>query len=118
MSVDVLSSKLAVALFRLVCPRVLQHIRRTQNIPNAGCFIITTMQTSSTTQHGPRNNSTHGAKRKVLGSAANHVPPAWRPNIAAQQAAAAKKISEAQGSKIFISSLPNDVQQTEVEVRV
>ena len=75
------------------------------------------MQTASAYQHPPRANSVHGAKRKVLGSAANHVQPAWRPNIAAQQAAAAKKISEAQVSKIFISSLPNDVQQTEVEVR-
>ncbi|KAL1746703.1 hypothetical protein HDZ31DRAFT_80974 [Schizophyllum fasciatum] len=52
-----------------------------------------------------RYHNFHGPKKAVLGHPARQVPPAWRPGAAPPPP----------GSKIFISHLPTDVGQVEVE---
>ncbi|KAF9528687.1 hypothetical protein CPB83DRAFT_766388 [Crepidotus variabilis] len=64
-----------------------------------------------------RYGNVHGPKRQLLGNRAQ-PPPAWRTNnvpTTAQLPGVSRKGKEVAGSKIFISSLPFDVGETEVE---
>ena len=65
-----------------------------------------------------RHNHVHGAKRQLIGNQARQVPPAWRTNNIAtgQTTAVSTKGKEVQGSRIFISGLPTDVREKEIEV--
>jgi len=65
-----------------------------------------------------RHNHGHGAKRQLIGNQARQVPPAWRANNipTSQTTPASPKGKEVQGSRIFISGLPTDVREKEVEV--
>ena len=71
-----------------------------------------------------RLNAFHGPKRQLLGNHAGHTAPAWRiaaPPTGAQivtgvQLAKGKQVAQEQGSKIFLSRLPADVAEKEVEV--
>ena len=65
-----------------------------------------------------RHNHGHGAKRQLIGNQARQVPPAWRTNNipTSQTTPASPKGKEVQGSRIFISGLPTDVREKEVEV--
>ena len=65
-----------------------------------------------------RLNTFHGPKRQLLGNKAGQAAPAWRMNVPTPgqgQAAKGKNMVE-QGSKIFLSRLPVDVGEKEVEV--
>ncbi|KAJ7108507.1 hypothetical protein C8R44DRAFT_802884 [Mycena epipterygia] len=68
-----------------------------------------------------RLNTFHGPKRQLLGNHAGHAPPAWRtagpstgPYSAGAGYAKGKQVAT-EGSKIFLSRLPMDVGETEVE---
>ena len=65
-----------------------------------------------------RHNRGHGAKRQLIGNQARQVPPAWRTNNipTSQTAPASTKGKDVQGSRLFISSLPTDAREKEVEV--
>ncbi|TFK46865.1 hypothetical protein OE88DRAFT_1687269 [Heliocybe sulcata] len=64
----------------------------------------------------PRYNTYHGPKARVLGNTANHIPPAWRANNAVSlPTGPSAKVQAQPGSKIFISNLPMDVSEKEVE---
>lgn len=65
-----------------------------------------------------RFNDAHAPKRQLIGSQAQHVKPAWKPNVQAttQVASGSMKGKEVLGSKIFISGLPFDVGEKEIEV--
>ncbi|KAF8648237.1 hypothetical protein AX16_006319 [Volvariella volvacea WC 439] len=68
----------------------------------------------------PNRNNYHGPKRQLLGNNAGHVAPAWRtgsiPGYSAGPAAQHQQRSQQQqGSKIFLSRLPMDVGEAEVE---
>ncbi|KAF8966619.1 hypothetical protein BDZ97DRAFT_1807169 [Flammula alnicola] len=74
------------------------------------------------TQYKPapyaRFNAFHGPKRQLLGNQAGHAAPAWRTNapVAPGQTAAMKgKAPVESGSRIFLSRLPVDVGEKEVE---
>ncbi len=60
----------------------------------------------------------HGPKHQVLGNFAGNPPPAWRPKVAGQMSAASAKgkASQESGSRIFLSRLPADVGEKDVEV--
>jgi THO complex subunit 4 len=62
--------------------------------------------------HYARLTTPHGPKRQLLGNQAGQAPPAWRNPDAARERAR----SQMAGSKIFISSLPTDVTELEVQV--
>ncbi|KIM47157.1 hypothetical protein M413DRAFT_270472 [Hebeloma cylindrosporum] len=64
-----------------------------------------------------RFNTFHGPKRQVVGNVAGKPPPAWRPNVAGQTAGAPTKgkTSQEYGSRIFLSRLPVDVGEKEVD---
>jgi THO complex subunit 4 len=69
-----------------------------------------------------RLNTYLGPKRQLLGNPAGRVAPAWKTDAAAQAPTAAKAMfakgkHAEQGSKIFLSKLPLDVDEKEVEVR-
>ena len=72
---------------------------------------LTTMQ-----KQYVKYNHVHGAKQKVLGNPAQQVPPAWRTNGSSSALNGSAKGKEVQGSKIFISGLPFDVGEKEIEV--
>ncbi len=63
-----------------------------------------------------RYNNVHAPKRQLLGSQAQFVKPAWKPNVQTTGVAGSVKGKEVQGSKIFISGLPHDVGEKEIEV--
>ena len=67
-----------------------------------------------------RLNSFHGPKRQLLGNNAGKAPPAWRipAAVAPDQASAKGKMVQEQGSRIFLSRLPVDVGEKDVEVGV
>ncbi|KAF7360351.1 mRNA export protein mlo3 [Mycena venus] len=69
-----------------------------------------------------RLNAFHGQKRQLLGNPAGYIPPAWRnagpstgPHAATNGQARGRQVSTEPGSKIFLSRLPMDVGETEVE---
>jgi len=71
-----------------------------------------------------RLNAYHGTKRRLVGSSAGQVAPAWRTSNGTGAAAIngnvsplSKKASQ-RGSKILLSSLPMDVAEAEIEVGV
>ncbi|KAG5642086.1 hypothetical protein DXG03_003639 [Asterophora parasitica] len=61
-----------------------------------------------------RLNNFHGPKRQLLGNHAGHAAPAWKTNAPLQSAGKGKQVLET-GSKIFLSRLPLDVSEKEVE---
>lgn len=66
-----------------------------------------------------RLNTFHGPKRQLLGNHAGHAAPAWK-NVPVQGPSSVGKGKQVQldpGSKIFLSRLPLDVKDSEVEVR-
>jgi THO complex subunit 4 len=68
-----------------------------------------------------RLNSFHGPKRRLLGHNAGQIPPSWK--SAAQEQIGAGLVSKGnmaqeQGSRIFLSRLPVDVGEKDVEVSV
>ncbi|KAG6845107.1 hypothetical protein H0H87_000806 [Tephrocybe sp. NHM501043] len=68
--------------------------------------------------HYARLNTFHGPKRQLLGNHAGHAAPAWKNVPSPQDAHSTGKGKQAQldsGSKIFLSRLPLDVKETEVE---
>jgi len=77
------------------------------------------------TQYRPlpyaRINSFHGPKRQLLGYNAGQAPPSWRTaaSFAPDQAGVASvskgKVVQEQGSRIFLSRLPVDVGEKDVE---
>jgi THO complex subunit 4 len=76
-------------------------------------------------QHRPlpyaRLNSFHGPKRRLLGHNPGQPPPSWKSAAAQDQAAALlskDKMIQEQGSRIFLSRLPVDVGEKDVEVCV
>ncbi|KAJ7666180.1 hypothetical protein DFH06DRAFT_984817 [Mycena polygramma] len=80
------------------------------------------MQAQYRPQPYARLNAFHGAKRQLLGNHAGHAPPAWRtagpstgPYSAANGQARGRQSTAEPGSKIFLSRLPMDVGETEVE---
>ncbi|KAJ7634845.1 hypothetical protein FB45DRAFT_743001 [Roridomyces roridus] len=63
-----------------------------------------------------RLNNFHRPKSQLLGNQAGHAPPAWRTaSTSALPGAAKGKQPATDGSKIFLSRLPMDVGETEVE---
>ena len=66
-----------------------------------------------------RLNSFHGPKRRLLGHNAGQVPPSWK-SVAQEQVSAGLvskgKMVQEQGSRIFLSRLPVDVGEKDVEV--
>ncbi|KAJ6627828.1 hypothetical protein B0H10DRAFT_1992089 [Mycena sp. CBHHK59/15] len=79
------------------------------------------MQAQYKPQPYARLNTFHGSKRQLLGNQAGHAPPAWRAGPSAAYSAPGgslakgKQVASEQGSKIFLSRLPMDVGETEVE---
>ncbi|KAJ7269874.1 hypothetical protein C8J57DRAFT_1323806 [Mycena rebaudengoi] len=77
------------------------------------------MQAQYKPQPYARLNNFHGPKRQLLGNHAGHAPPAWRSTVAGPStgaySAGLKGKQVDQGSKIFLSRLPMDVGETEVE---
>ncbi|KAJ7683033.1 hypothetical protein B0H17DRAFT_942367 [Mycena rosella] len=80
------------------------------------------MQAQYRPQPYARLNAFHGAKRQLLGNQAGFAPPAWRtagPAVGAYATggmqAKGKQVATEGGSKIFLSRLPMDVGETEVE---
>ena len=68
-----------------------------------------------------RLNSFHGPKRRLLGHNPGQVPPSWKSAAAQEQVASAGLVSKGkmvqeQGSRIFLSRLPVDVGEKDVEV--
>ena len=72
-------------------------------------------------QPSARLNTYLGPKRQLLGNPAGRVAPAWKTDAAAQSPTAKAMLAKGkhaeQGSKIFLSKLPLDVDEKEVEVR-
>ncbi|KAF9482304.1 hypothetical protein BDN70DRAFT_801800 [Pholiota conissans] len=62
-----------------------------------------------------RSNDFHGPKRQLVGNPAAHVAPSWRPNAPGQSSLSKGKGTADSGSKIFLSRLPFDVGEKEVE---
>ncbi|KAJ7753346.1 hypothetical protein DFH07DRAFT_824151 [Mycena maculata] len=80
------------------------------------------MQAQYRPQPYARLNAFHGPKRQLLGNNAGHAPPAWRtagPSTGAYPTGPnhlrGRQAMSEQGSKIFLSRLPMDVGETEVE---
>ena len=67
-----------------------------------------------------RLNSFNGPKRRLLGHNAGQIPPSWKSAAQEQVAGLVSKgkVVEEQGSRIFLSRLPVDVGEKDVEVRV
>ena len=64
-----------------------------------------------------RLNSFHGPKRRLLGHSAGQVPPSWKSAAQEQIGTGLKgKMVQEQGSRIFLSRLPVDVGEKDVEV--
>ncbi|KAG5635091.1 hypothetical protein H0H81_012463 [Sphagnurus paluster] len=66
--------------------------------------------------HYARLNNFHGTKRQLLGNQAGHAAPAWKTNVpnATMGYPKARPAIDA-GSKIFLTRLPLDVGEKEVE---
>ncbi|GLB44018.1 putative RNA recognition motif containing protein [Lyophyllum shimeji] len=62
-----------------------------------------------------RLNNFHGPKRQLLGNQAGLAAPAWKTNVPPQVSVGKGKQVMEQGSKIFLSRLPLDVTETEIE---
>ncbi|KAJ7033687.1 hypothetical protein C8F04DRAFT_1103829 [Mycena alexandri] len=79
------------------------------------------MQAQYRPQPYARLNAFHGPKQQLLGNHAGRAPPAWRTGpstgpFAANGPARGRQVSMNDGgSKIFLSRLPMDVGETEVE---
>ncbi|KJA21386.1 hypothetical protein HYPSUDRAFT_730012 [Hypholoma sublateritium FD-334 SS-4] len=69
------------------------------------------MQTQSRTNEYARLHSFHGSKRQLLGNQAGTAAPAWRGNTVGVKG----KAPAESGSTIFLSKLPVDVGEKEVE---
>ena len=68
-------------------------------------------------QPSARLNTYLGPKRQLLGNPAGRVAPAWKTGaVPTAPAMFAKGKHAEQGSKIFLSKLPLDVDEKEVEV--
>jgi THO complex subunit 4 len=71
-----------------------------------------------------RLNSFHGPKRQLLGHNAGQAPPSWRmtasgaPDQVSGASVSKGKVVQEQGSRIFLSRLPVDVGEKDVEVSV
>ena len=69
-----------------------------------------------------RLNSFHGPKRRLLGHNAGQAAPSWKSVAQEQQIGAGLvskgKMVQEQGSRIFLSRLPVDVGEKEVEVSI
>lgn len=82
------------------------------------------MQAQYRTLPYARLNSSHGPKRQLLGHNAGQPPPAWKTAaaVAPDQVGAGLvskgKMVQEQGSRIFLSRLPVDVGEKDVEVGV
>ena len=68
-----------------------------------------------------RLNSFHGPKRQLLGNHAGQAPPSWKMgSVSSNQVTATLvskgKAAQEQGSRIFLSRLPVDVGEKDVEV--
>lgn len=79
------------------------------------------MQAQRGSPNYARLNASRGSKRQLLGNTAAHVAPAWRtnghvPNTITGPFGKGKGTEGEQGSKIFLSRLPVDVGEKEVEV--
>lgn len=76
------------------------------------------MQTQGRVNEYARLNAFHGPKRQLLGNHAGQAAPAWRTNgvLPAQAAGIKGKAPAESGSRIFLSKLPVDVGEKEVEV--
>jgi len=75
------------------------------------------MQTRQRPDPAARFNTFHSPKRQVVGNLAGKPQPAWRPNVAGTAGAPTKgKNSQESGSRIFLSRLPVDVGEKEVDV--
>lgn len=75
------------------------------------------MQSRQRPDPAARFNTFYGPKRQVIGNLAGKPPPAWRPNVAGTTGAQTKgKTSQESGSRIFLSRLPVDVGEKEVDV--
>ncbi|CAK5262149.1 unnamed protein product [Mycena citricolor] len=81
--------------------------------------LFLSMMQAQQIRHAPnaRLNAFHGTKRQVLGNHAGRAPPAWRgSNVGAY--AKGKEVADGEtagGSRIFLSRLPTDVGENEVE---
>ncbi|KAJ7267005.1 hypothetical protein B0H12DRAFT_1099172 [Mycena haematopus] len=80
------------------------------------------MQAQYRPQPYARLNAFHNQKRQLLGNPAGHVPPAWRnvvpstgPFSAVNGQMRGRQATSEPGSKIFLSRLPMDVGEKEVE---
>ncbi|KAJ6487980.1 hypothetical protein C8R45DRAFT_995078 [Mycena sanguinolenta] len=76
------------------------------------------MQAQYRPQPYARLNTFHNQKRQLLGNPAGHVPPAWRnpgPSTGPSVNGQIRGKPGNEGSKIFISRLPMDVGEREVE---
>ncbi|KIK06397.1 hypothetical protein K443DRAFT_3172 [Laccaria amethystina LaAM-08-1] len=64
-----------------------------------------------------RSNNFHGPKRQLLGNHAGHAPPSWRTNgpVPVPQGGKGRGAPPDIGSKIFLSRLPVDVAEKDVE---
>ncbi|KAG6902167.1 hypothetical protein C0995_003641 [Termitomyces sp. Mi166 len=64
-----------------------------------------------------RLNTFHGPKRQLLGNHAGHAAPAWKnvPDQGPSSVGKGKQVQLDPGSKIFLSRLPFDVKESEVE---
>ncbi|EDR08263.1 uncharacterized protein LACBIDRAFT_297749 [Laccaria bicolor S238N-H82] len=64
-----------------------------------------------------RSNNFHGPKRQLLGNQAGHAPPSWRTNgpVPVPQGGKGRGAPADSGSKIFLSRLPVDVAEKDVE---
>ncbi|KAF9552888.1 hypothetical protein CPC08DRAFT_714211 [Agrocybe pediades] len=69
---------------------------------------------ASTRGREQRVTALHGPKRQFLGNRAGYAPPSWRTNVAGPSSRPVNPLAEP-GSKIFISKLPVDVGEKEVE---
>jgi len=69
------------------------------------------MSTSKAREH----TAQHGGKRQLLGNRAGHAAPAWRTSAAGPSTRPINPLADP-GSRIFISKLPVDVGEKEVEV--
>ena len=65
-----------------------------------------------------RSNNFHGPKRQLLGNQAGHAPPSWRTNgpVPVPQGGKGRGVPTDVGSRIFLSRLPIDVAEKDVEV--
>ena len=62
-----------------------------------------------------RLNTFHGPKRQLLGNHAGKAPPSWRTTAPTDASVSNGSAVREQGSRIFLSRLPVDVGEKDVE---